>query len=90
MVLMKSACADKARFRSGNNGVLLLTYGRDDSTKAVLLPAKSTLAEALATHRALPKEVGFGLRQGIRHPLSRRARSHCSSGRQARPRQGLR
>ena len=44
MILMKTTCADKATFRSGTNGVLLLTFGRGDATTAVLLPAKATLA----------------------------------------------
>ena len=61
MTLMKASCTDKAKFRSGMNGVLLLTFGRDDTTTAVMLPAKATLAQALATHRALPKDVGLGL-----------------------------
>ena len=39
----------------------LRQFGRDTSTVAVLLPAKATLAEALASHRALPKDVGLGL-----------------------------
>ena len=61
MALIKTACADKAYFRSGVGGVFLRTFGRDDTTVAVLLPAKATLAQALASHRALPKDVGLGL-----------------------------